>query len=1364
MHSAGFRKITLRMALAGILLLVILPTLLVVGMALRHAGLSFQEMSRQRLLETARILSSTSEGEISAIERLLLAKADLPSALRDIPASERGPGIAHYEMIRSAGGDWEITPEPLPEIAPILREAAEANDTAVSNIIEMPGDPDRLNLLLATPVPLAEPDENRRRVMLYQAHPRDLIRAFGRSTTNTSQVVLAITDGNGRLIGRSVGGDQMIGRPVPDWEKLKSFGTESGTFRAELLDGGGVVFAFQRIQDTPGWMAVTGEAQKGYDARWLTPIIYMISASTGAVVLGVVLALLLTRQILSPIRDLVERARRVTEGASDEERGSIQVKPSVILEFETLRESLDLAEEEMASRLRAARESEAQARDSNHSLREAERLARIGSWALDLQTGAFTASEMMSELNGRGPGAPPLPFEELENIVRPADFRRIREAIGRCIETGEPYAFEAVHFRADGSSFPVWLQGEARRDENGAIIGVQGAMQDISERAEQNARLAALADNLPRGAIFRIEVRNDYEVTVTYISGGIEDLIGRDPDQIIDHPDGLARAVHPDDRENIIAMLVADSPAGTQIDQQLRLVDQAGQPLWVRGRAALRIPVPGQKVWDGVILDISAERAAADALRQAKLAAETAERAKSDFLATMSHEIRTPMNSVVGMTRLALKTQLDPRQRTYLEKINSSANVLLGIINDILDFSRIEAGGLELEKAAFRMESVLETVASVNSLRAEEKGLELTFSVASDVPSALFGDSLRLGQVLTNLVGNAIKFTTEGDVEVSIRRLESTPEICKLEFSVRDTGIGLTEQQIGGLFRPFTQANTDTARIYGGTGLGLAICRRLVELMKGTIGVTSTPGQGSTFTFTAEFSAAPDAQVVAGVRRIGLPGLQGRRVLVVDDNDTARIALSEMIRGFGMVPDTASGGAEALDLLQTAGKKGQNYDIVLLDWRMPGMDGLELARLIRGDTALSKMPAILMVTAYGHQLALSEAGEIGLQGVLLKPVTQSVIFNTLMHALTREEEGPRELQQPDISDLGKFAERLAGRRVLVVDDNALNLEVASEFLSLVGVISETASNGREAIARLEQDRFDAVLMDVHMPVMNGLEAIREIRKRPEWQDLPVIALTAQASVEDEMASRSAGMNSHLTKPLDETLLYRTLTELLPTTEAAQAAPVSQEAALLPQDNRLADLSRRFGGSGRRLSRFLNGFLRDFSTMSEDYAEIEKTASLTEIADFAHRVKGVVGYVNATALYELSGQVELDARAGRTDAVKASSAELHRLMQVCVAEIRELIRLIPEEEAPAPPPEKSAETLLTDARSALPLVQSGDFAARGQLETLAAVLPEGELRQFALTALTEFDDLDLDAAALALSSLITALEATTGAVI
>lgn len=1352
--------ITLRMALAGILLLVILPTLLVVTMSLRQAGQSFQEISRERLQETARILARTSQGEIGAMERLLKYKADLPAEIREAPISARTGGATLYELSPTSDGNWEISPKPQPEIAPLLHQAARSNQTVLSNIVDMPSDPGHLKILLAVPAPREDQADDRRHIMVAQVFPSDLIRSLSNSPTSDGSIIMAVTDGAGRLIGRSVGGEQIVGRQVPDWSQLKASGTESGTFIAALLNGGKVVMAFQQIPDTPGWMAVTGEPQEGFDARWKEPIIYMILASAGTILLGILTALVLTRMVLTPIHELVARARRITEGGDEGEKEAFTVRPSPIVEFETLRNSLDLAASEMEQRLRNSRETEAIARESIYNLQEAEKLAKIGSWALDLKTGAFTASEMMNVLNGRGPGAPPLPFEELAEIVPPADFQKIREAIGRCIETGEPYAFEAVHLRRDGSSFPVWLQGQARRDEEGNIIGVAGSMQDISERAEQNARLAALADNLPRGAIFRLEVREGgypRQVVVSYISGGIEDLIGRKPSEIINNFNAFDQSIHDDDRSVIMELLMENPEPGTQIDQQVRLVTPEGEPLWVRARAALRIPSPGKMVWDGVLLDISAERAAADALRDAKQAAEAAEKAKSDFLATMSHEIRTPMNSVVGMTRLALKTQLNPRQRTYLEKINSSANMLLGIINEILDFSRLEAGGLELEKAPFRIETVLETVSSVTSLRAEEKGLELTFNVAADVPGQLIGDSMWLGQVLTNLVGNAIKFTEKGDVEVSIRKLSQNDSNCRLEFAVRDTGIGLTEQQISTLFRPFTQAQSDTARLYGGTGLGLAICQRIVLLMGGRISVTSAPGKGSIFTFTAEFTpvAEPGLQ---GHKRIGRSSLQGRRVMVVDDNDTARTALADMITGFGMTAICAASGAEALDLLSKATAAGQVFDIILLDWRMPGMDGLELARAIRSDAHLTHLPAILMVTAYGHQLALNEAGEIGLQGVLLKPVTQSMIFNTLMHALVHDENGTRDLHQPDISDLGRFAEKLAGRRVLVVDDNTLNLEVASEFLSLVGVIPETAVNGRDAIERLEQDRFDAVLMDVHMPVMNGLEAIREIRTRPEWQNLPVIALTAQARIEDEMLSRSAGMSGHLTKPLDETLLYRTLAELIPAEAADSFAPPSPDLTPEPaEDHRLADLSRRFGGSSRRLSRFLNGFLRDFSTMSEDYARLEASGPLSDLADFAHRIKGVVGYVNATELYDLSGQIEVEARAGDVAAVKAHSERLHQLMRDCLAEIHDLIARLPPEETTEPAPAQVNQTIVKSLISAaLPLVQSGEFAARTPLEELARQLPQGPLRNLAAQALTQFDDLDLAEAAATLARLSAAL--------
>lgn len=1331
---AQFRVFTLRVALTGILLLVVLPTFIVVGMSLRQSVMSFQEMSRLQLLETARILARSTEGELDTIDRLLLARSELPIELRERKLTDLSAGIKEFVLKKDSAESWEVPPDLDPEISALLRSAITRNEMVVSNIVELKGSPSTLHILVAVPVP--EESDDARRVMLLQGQPSDLVRPLQRNEVGGTPVVFAITDGNGRLIARSVGGEELVGRRVPDWDDLKAIGARSGSFRAKLVEGDGVMIAFQEVSGTPGWMAVMGEPLNSFDARWKSPVLFMILSSFGMILLGLAVALMLARTVLAPIRGLVLRAQKISSGEQMADREAFAIEPSPIREFEALRNSLDAAAFQMMQRVEDAQAAEERAHENLRNLQEAERQARIGSWALDLETGTFSASEMMNVLNGRGADAPPLPLEELEHLVPPADFKRIQEAIGRCIETGESYAFQANHLRKDGSSFPVWLQGQALRGQNGKVIKVAGSMQDISERAEQNARLTALADNLPRGAILRIEYRENESLLITYVSGGIEELSGRTPAEIINDPVVLASSVHEDDRDEIIQLLMTPVDPGTQVDRQFRLISADQSHIWVRARVALRVPSPGWLVWDGIILDISAERAAADALRDAKQAAETAERAKSDFLATMSHEIRTPMNSIVGMTRLALKTELEPRQRTYLEKINGSASVLLGIINDILDFSRIEAGGMHLEKAPFRLESILDTVSSVNALRAEEKGLELTFNVAPDVPERLHGDSLRLGQVLTNLVGNAIKFTESGDVEVSIRCIDPLgSDPFRLQFSVRDTGIGLSEKQISGLFKPFVQANSDTARIYGGTGLGLAICQRLVGLMHGRISVESKPGMGSTFTFTAEFGATADPLLAAGKSRNSHSGLHGKRVLVVDDNETARTALAEMILSFGMSVAVANGGEMALHLLHEQEKCGEPFDILLLDWRMPIMDGLELARLIRNDQTLNALPAILMVSAYGHQIVLSEAGDIGLQGVLLKPVTQSVIFNTLLHALVRDDPELREIRQPENSELSIYASRLAGRKVLIVDDNGLNREVASEFLNLVGVLTETAADGREAINRLKSEEFDAVLMDVHMPVMNGLEAIREIRSHSEWLNLPVIALTAQASPEDEAISKAAGMNGHLTKPIDENLLYQKLADLLPLGDLTSHEVVYD----YDLNKRLSEISERFGGSQSRVSRFIKGFLRDFSSMSEVYAELERAGDLNAMADFAHRVRGVVGYVRADALYELSGKIEVEARNGQRAKVVELSDEFHHLMKNCVSELQEISGSVMED---TPPPKLASNELLLLAEAAIPLVRKGDFAGRGKIETLLSGVDKTELVPLVESILNSFDDLDL----------------------
>ena len=375
---------------------------------------------------------------------------------------------------------------------------------------------------------------------------------------------------------------------------------------------------------------------------------------------------------------------------------------------------------------------------------------------------------MLYEINGADPAGPPLTAADLEKLMTPESFARTSAAIAKCAQTGEAYGMEVDHLRADGTRFAAYVRGQAIRDEDGRIVRIAGTVQDISERQEVRERLAALADNLPSGAIYRLERGTDGNTIVTYISAGIERLIGITAAEIFEEPTVFANAIHPDDQPGYQAAMERSVETGDVLDHEFRMITRDGRLIWMHSRSALRRQPDGRIIWDGIVSDVTGEREAAAALRAAKETAEAAERTKSDFLATMSHEIRTPMNTVVGMTRLTLQTDLAPKQRNYLEKIDASARVLLGIINDILDFSKIEAGGLELEETAFTLESVLESVSALTAMRAEEKELEIAFAVAPNTPQRLKGDSLRLGQVLTNLVSNAVKFTEAGEVVISI--------------------------------------------------------------------------------------------------------------------------------------------------------------------------------------------------------------------------------------------------------------------------------------------------------------------------------------------------------------------------------------------------------------------------------------------------------------------------------------------------------------------------------------------------------------------------------------------------------------------
>ncbi|HVT34544.1 MAG TPA: response regulator [Nevskiaceae bacterium] len=811
-------------------------------------------------------------------------------------------------------------------------------------------------------------------------------------------------------------------------------------------------------------------------------------------------------------------------------------------------------------------------------------------------------------------------FDNILHYVIDEDRRVILVDIKESARTLQPVQRDVRIRRGDDE--PLWIHAAAvpQRDEDGGVTW-NGYAVDITEHKTLEADLASareyvieIAQGLP-GVVFQAQVKFDGQVQLLFGGEGYFKLMGVEHAGTIIEWQKLLSAVYADDRELVMnAITHSASDEGKPIQLDFRVGSESAQR-WVRIEAIPK--TPGRRevmaLWNGYGIDITERKQLERELAQAKEAAEAANRAKGEFLANMSHEIRTPMNAIIGLAHLALRTNPDERQRDYLQKIQSSAQSLLGVINDILDFSKIEAGKLGLEQTTLRLEDVLASLANVISVKAAEKGLELLFSVPLDVPAQLIGDPLRLGQVLLNLAGNAVKFTEHGQIVVSAKVVERRSEHVVLEFSVADSGIGMTGEQQARLFESFSQADTSTTRKYGGTGLGLSISKRLVEIMGGSISVESETGRGSTFRFTVPLGLPAEELDHAHAAR---PQVAGTAILIVDDNASSREIFDSYLRSFGFAPGVVHSAEQAVAELQQADAEGRPYRLVLLDWQMPEMDGIEAARAIRA-LPLAQMPAIVMVSAYGREELTRQVEALGLDGLLLKPVNASVLLNTVMQTLGSDAgvrvAGGERAAEPSSA--------LAGARVLVAEDNPLNQQVVRELLDGAGVSVSVVGDGRSCVDHALADSCDAVLMDLQMPGMDGLEATRRIREqRPA---LPIIAMTASAMANDRERCLAAGMNDYLSKPIDVDQLFQVLARWLPRRgvperERIIALMASLRAQLSANDSGAIDTLDAIGGlldagvrqrALRDISRMIDGF--NFSAALSRLPEVARQLGLEQ---------------------------------------------------------------------------------------------------------------------------------------------------------
>ncbi|MCF8041563.1 MAG: PAS domain S-box protein [Desulfarculaceae bacterium] len=926
------------------------------------------------------------------------------------------------------------------------------------------------------------------------------------------------------------------------------------------------------------------------------------------------------------------------------------------------------------------KQTEKKLRESSERLELALKGGNLGYWDINFQTKTTKVNERMLQMLGYKAGEIELTPSFRWDTIHPEDRQRVKTQGRDCYEGRTP-VFLSEYRAITKQGKVVWHRSQGsifERDEHGSPLRMVGVISDVTERKRAEQQLMAqkaYLEQLFEASTEAIVLVNE-EGLVERVNNQFSSIFDFDTDEIrgkalsetiipaSHHQEGVIITQKIKDGKDIFYESIRQRKDGTLVD-----VSITGLPIRIDGKDA------GIYV---IYRDITERKQAEQEIKQAKEEAEEAAQAKSNFLANMSHEIRTPMNAIIGMSHLAFQTNLDPRQHDYLTKIHNSAQSLLRIINDILDFSKIEAGKLDLESVEFNLDDLLDHLSDTVTVKAQKKeGLEVLFDLPPEIPRFLIGDPLRLGQVLINLADNALKFTDAGEIVIAIQLLKETTDQAVLNFSVSDTGIGMNREQLTKLFNSFSQADSSTTRKYGGTGLGLAISHSLVGMMGGQILVQSKLGQGSTFSFNVALGLGGQQE-----KRPLEPGpdLRGLKVLVIDDSPTARDILHRMLESFGFKVRQVASGREGLAALEQEAQSDP-FDLVVMDWRMPGLDGMEASGLIKNHSGLAKIPTIIMVTSEGREEVLNNHHALGLNGYLAKPFSPSALFNAIMKAFGQE---TLQLRQPSGLRQVPQLRGIIGAKILLVEDNEMNQQVAREILHGVGLEVHIACDGSEAVNMVETADYDAVLMDIQMPVMDGYQATRKIREQPRFKDLPIIAMTAHAMTGDREKSLAAGMNAHLPKPIDPKQLFAILVKWIEPGERELSPELMERLQQAQKVEPLPDMPGldvnggllRVGGKRALYLDLLRKFQRDYRQSGTRIKEALDHGKTQDALRLAHSISGLSGNIGADDLHRAAANLEAAINGAEHEATLDCLSDLNLKLAVVLDSIE---RLFPTQE-------------------------------------------------------------------------------------